>query len=861
MLSKTPTCATLLITVATAAPGSADVTTLSASKDNTLYSEDGELSNGAGDHFFAGATDGPDLRRAVIAFDVASAIPAGSTVTAVSLKLRMSRTKASTEPVGLYLALRDWGEGSSHAPDEEGKGEQATTGDATWTYRFYSSSSWSPAGGEFAATASATTPVGSNGDYFWSSAGLVADVQAWVDNPGTNFGWFIRGNESGTKTTKRFDSRQNSNVSRRPQLTVTFDPPATTGACCHPDGSCTITTSGDCSTQGGTYQGNGVPCTPSPCPQPTGACCFADGTCTEETLADCQAQGGTWQGAGTDCTPNPCPQPTGACCFSDGTCTELTLAECTSQAGTWQGPSTSCTPNPCPVSLTPFVDPLPIPAVAVPTSGTAGFTASYDIAITEFQQQLHRDLPPTVVWGYAGSYPGPTIEARSNHRVTVTWRNDLRDLATGQLRTSHYLPVDLCMHGPNMAGNTPRTVVHLHGGHVEAAYDGYPEHTMLPGGSQVYLYDNRQLPGTLWCHDHALGITRLNVYMGLAGFYLVRDDFEDGLGLPSGEFEIEMAIQDRSFNPDGSLKYPAQWQEHFFGDSMLVNGKVWPFLNVKKGKYRFRLLNGCNSRTLSLALSNAASFQVVGTEGGLLPTPVTVGQLTMAPGERYDVIMDFEPYSNGTEIDLVNSAPAPYPGSPGVGVIPDVMRFVVSGASGHVAAIPSTLRPLTVLEESNADVFRSFELQKSSDPCAGSIWTINGLGWDDITEFPYLGDTEVWSFVNRSGIAHPMHMHLVFFQVLDRQDFTIVSGQIVPTGSPIPPPAHEMGWKDTVQVYPNQITRVIARFTDYEGLYAYHCHILEHEDHEMMRQFKTIRRFNKTGRRTVVIGPPEDFDR
>jgi cysteine-rich repeat protein len=226
-------------------------------------------------------------------------------------------------------------------------------------------------------------------------------------------------------------------------------------------------------------------------------------------------------------------------------------------------------------------------------------------------------------------------------------------------------------------------------------------------------------------------------------------------------------------------------------------------------------------------------------EGGLLPAPVTVSEITLGPGERADVIVDFAPYAAGTEIRLVNDAPAPFPGTPGVGVIPNVMKFVVTSATGHTAPIPASLRPIEVLDPADAVVTRDFELRKMAEACAGSMWGINGLGFDDITEYPELGTTEIWRFVNRSGITHPMHMHLVMFQVLDRQAFEEIGGNVVPIGSPVSPPAHEAGWKDTVQVGPNEILRVIARFERYVGRFPYHCHILEHEDHEMMRQFET----------------------
>ncbi|MCA9298654.1 MAG: multicopper oxidase domain-containing protein, partial [Phycisphaerales bacterium] len=351
---------------------------------------------------------------------------------------------------------------------------------------------------------------------------------------------------------------------------------------------------------------------------------------------------------------------------------------------------------------------------------------------------------------YGGTYPGPTIEARTGLPVTVRWINDLRDEG-GTPRTDHYLEVDLCPHGPNHLGPTPRTVTHLHGGHVPAEYDGYPEFTDLPGEMSEYVYPNDQDAATLWYHDHALGITRLNVYLGLAGFYLVRDDVEDALGLPSGSYEIPLVIQDRTFNSDGSLFYPGPWQDHFFGDTILVNGKVWPYLDVDRGKYRFRVLNGSNSRTYTLALDDGATFYQIGSDGGLLEAPVPLTTLTLAPAERADLVIDFASYAPGTEIVLENSAPAPFPGDPGVGVVPNVMQFRVGAADGDQDPIPGALRPVEPIDEAEAVMSREFEMRRFSEPCAGSHWLINELRWDDIAEYPILGSTEIWSFVNRSS--------------------------------------------------------------------------------------------------------------
>ncbi|MBX3374275.1 MAG: DNRLRE domain-containing protein [Phycisphaeraceae bacterium] len=537
------------------------------------------------------------------------------------------------------------------------------------------------------------------------------------------------------------------------------------------------------------------------------------------------------------------PAPGGACCFSDGTCEAMSEASCIDMAGVFQGTGTLCDRVACPIVLAKYVDALPRPAVAVPAVGVPGGPAHYEIAMTEQFQQLHRDLPPTRVWGYAGTYPGPTIEARRHQPVTVTWTNDLRVHETGELRTTHALTVDTCLHGPHHTGTVPVGIVHLHGGKVAPESDGYPELAFPPGqSSPVYTYPNDQPAATVWYHDHALGITRLNVMMGMAGFYLIRDDEEDALGLPSGEYEIAMAIQDRAFHPDGSLRYPDMWHEHFFGDVILVNGKVWPYLDVDRGLYRFRVVNGSNSRAYTLSLSDSASFRQIGTDLGLLEAPVTLTELTLLPGERADLIVDFSGYLPGTEIVLLNSAPAPFPGFPGVGVIPEVMKFIVQDAAGHTAPVPASLVTVPMLHEQDAVIERVLDLRTIPNiHCPDhhdQMWTIDGLLWDDITEFPVLGTTEIWTWRNDSGISHPMHMHLVMVQVLDRQAIDVNTGE--PTGPRIPPAPNERGWKDTVNAPPGFFTRIITRFEGFTGLYPYHCHILEHEDHEMMRQFQVV---------------------
>ncbi len=577
----------------------------------------------------------------------------------------------------------------------------------------------------------------------------------------------------------------------------------------------------------------------------SGACCQGS-SCTIQSSAACAGLGGVYQGNGTSCSPNPCYVPTGACCATSGTCSIQTQTACLGAGGTFQGDGATCATVECPVILTPYLDPLPLPAVAAPISGQAGSTATYDMYMREFPQQLHSQLPPTRVWGFASGmsapgYPGPTIEARRDQPVTVRWVNDLRDFNTGLLRTTHYLPVDLeCIMG---AENNAKTVVHMHGALVPEMFDGYPEATFLPGSEATYIYLNEQQAGSTWYHDHALGITRLNVYMGLAGLYLLRDDVEDALNIPRGEFEIPLVIQDRRFNPDGTLKYPATSMDHVFGDKVLVNGKVWPYLDVKRGKYRFRLYNGSGSRVYTLSLippSGLMTFTVIGNEGGLLEAPVPgVGQITIGPGERYDVVLDFSPTAAARDPPR-NSAPAPFPN--GTADLTQVMKFRILPQVGDTDPLPASLRPIERLQPAAAAVTRDLVLKSSGDACGKTKWLINNLGWSTITEYPQLDTIEIWRFINDSGVSHPMHLHLVQFQILDRDGFTKgPGGEIVPNGTPQAPPAEESGWKDTAMVGPNEILRVIARFEKYKGRFAYHCHILEHEDHEMMRQFQTIR--------------------
>ncbi len=777
-------------------------------KDNTIYDGSilaGTLQNntcGAGPDLFAGnnGRNPPKARRALLAFDIAGNIPAGSVIDTATLTVTLNLTP-DIQPVTMTLhpLTRAWGEGSVDCTGGGvgggggGGGGPANSGDATWLSAEHLLTPWTTAGGDFGATSASTLATYLVGQpVSWDSAsspGMITDVQNWLVNPGSNFGWAVLGKEAGPATARRFGSRESLTP---PVLTVDFTPPASIEACCFAAGDCALLTAGSCTGQGGTPDANATSCTPNPCPQPVGACCNQDESCGASVPRDvCEAAGGTFQGSGSVCSSVDC-------------------------------------------GLEPFVDALPVPGVLAPTGVRADGVPQYEISMTQQQQQLHRDLPPTDVWTYAGSFPGPTIEATTGQPIEVKYTNDLP-------ANTHYLAVDTCAHGPNYWDNSPRTVPHLHGGHVPARFDGQPEYDFLPGEFDTYEYPNNQLPATLWYHDHALGITRLNAYMGLAGFYLLRDGFEAGLGLPSGEFEIPLVVQDRQFNPDGSLYYPATLQDHFYGDKVLVNGKVWPYLDVKQGKYRFRLLNGSSARTYDVRLENLANpgqvipFYLVGTDGGLIDAPLPLNSFSMAPAERFDVVVDFSAFAPGTEIVLRNdNATTP--------LLPNVMKFIVTAATGFTGPLPAALRAVTPIPEAQAAGTRHFRLIHDSDNCTPGQWlvesldshgNITGVNWDDITEYPVLGDTEIWEFDNFTVMMHPMHVHLVMFQVLDKIDSF--------TGQPIPLEPWEINtWKDTVQVPPHSRVRVIMRFADYPGKFAFHCHIMDHEDHEMMRQYQAI---------------------
>jgi spore coat protein A len=494
-------------------------------------------------------------------------------------------------------------------------------------------------------------------------------------------------------------------------------------------------------------------------------------------------------------------------------------------------------------SLAQFVDPLPIPEIAQPfdhrpsPENASLKLPYYRVAMRQIEAKLHRDLKPTRLWAYGSSSPGPTFEAKSGQGILVEWANELP--------TQHFLPIDHSIHGAEADKPEVRTVVHLHGAKAPAESDGYPENWYVPGKSAVYHYPNRQDAAMLWYHDHALGINRLNIFAGLFGAYLLRDDFEDSLKLPSSKYEIPLVVYDRIFDLEGQLNYPVSgnpkspWTPEVFGDALMVNGKLFPYLEVEPRRYRFRTLNGANARFFHLSLSNGQTFHQIGTDQGLLPAPVETKRVILAPAERADLVVDFSS-SAGEQIILKNDSV-------------NVMQFRVAKAqsiSGSISqdrnALPSALRPVAKMPESAAVKTRMLTLVEVDDLAQRPVaMLLNNTHWNmPVTENPILDSTEIWNLINTTDDSHPIHLHLVRFQILDRRSFDIAAywttGKLNYFGPAIPPEPSEAGWKDTVRADPAMVTRIIIRFEGFTGRYVWHCHILEHEDNEMMRPYDVI---------------------
>jgi len=474
----------------------------------------------------------------------------------------------------------------------------------------------------------------------------------------------------------------------------------------------------------------------------------------------------------------------------------------------------------------PFQVPLPIPAVLKPVS-TSGGIDRYEMIQREASAEILPGIQ-TPLWTYAGTFPGPTIESRRGRPVTVTHRNEL--------------PVP--------------TVVHLHGGRTPSGSDGYPTDLVLPEGwhdparmthdmagmggmvdpravvtmqRRDYTFPLDQRPTLLWYHDHRMDFTAPAIWRGLAGLHLVRDDAEDNLGLPAGPRELPLMIADRAFAADGSLAYPAldpslrqqpgvqePYAAGVLGDVILVNGAPWPIFEADAARYRLRILNASNARHYDLEAVTDDGLRLdlvqIGADQGLLAAPVTHQTLPIAPAERYDVIIDFTGVPIGSRVRLVDRL--------GTGRTRDVMAFRIARHATDDSHIPRRLSTdLPSWLRSDANRVRDFAFR------AGRMhsehgWLIGGQPFDpnrtDVTAS--LGDIEVWRLV--ADVHHPIHLHLVGFQVLSR------GGR-----RPLP---HDAGLKDTISLRPGEAAEIITRFDGYRGRYLFHCHNAEHEDMGMM---------------------------
>jgi spore coat protein A, manganese oxidase len=523
-----------------------------------------------------------------------------------------------------------------------------------------------------------------------------------------------------------------------------------------------------------------------------------------------------------------------------------------------------------------YVEPVPLPGAGIVVATPSG-SNEYSFVQREIARRLHPSLPPTPLWAYddgsglhgqSGSF-GMAMLAQSGVPLRVNYTHELPETYPA------WIPVDTRL---TPLGDEVRLMTHLHGAFVAGDSDGNPAVTpngFGRGDTQTVSYTNQQpqMPASLlWFHDHGLGATRLNVFAGLAGAYVLRDEFDTGTepnpaGIPGGAYEIPLVIQDRQFNPDGSLLYPtsdipgAKWIGEYFGDVMLVNGKVWPFLEVEPRMYRLRILNGCNARILSLDLGGPSMWQI-GAEGGMWDVPVPVAELVLAPAERADVLIDFRKFS-GARLVMKNHNPRKPVTTPAPS-LEQVMQIRVGNSVTHRGprSIPASLPGR---KAQLPDPVRNRYITLNEIDVDEPTWFLNlnghHFGGSRATEAPRVGEVEDWVYVNLTADTHPMHTHLVTSQVIGRTPFDVqayeeaneglngVPGGIDPTpfatGPMLRPDPSERGFKDTVKANPGYFTTIRSKFdlpaeVSAPQKYVYHCHIVEHEDNDMMLPF-TVR--------------------
>ncbi len=472
-----------------------------------------------------------------------------------------------------------------------------------------------------------------------------------------------------------------------------------------------------------------------------------------------------------------------------------------------------------------FEVPLPIPP-ELPPAYSDETTDYYEITIQKARVEI---LPGTTteIWGYNGCFPGPTIRQHGGNPNTEGRQSVVRFI--NELgKDEHDCDIN--------------AVVHLHGMASLPQYDGFATDFVPPGHFKDYIYPNDRA-ATIWYHDHAIDQTARNVYRGLAGMYIVEDDFERNLPLPKGQYDVPLLIRDAFFEQTGTeakLIFDDRDRRSTYGDVALVNGVPWPRMEVANRKYRFRLLNTSPSRGFQLALSRdlnrltlGEKIVVIASDGGLLETPVELStpyqKLKLGMAERYEIIIDFSQYEVGESVYLKNIG---FSGSIDSDTrIHTLMRFDVVRDEPDDSVIPATLREVKRLSVADVDRVRTFRFERSFDQ-----WLINGRGWDEnrVDANPGLGDIEIWEFVNPgSGWFHPIHVHLIDMQMLDRN------------GMPVRP--YEQGWKDVFHLGEFEKVRVIGEFGPrnpeftkrfIHGKFMMHCHNLVHEDHAMMTVFE-----------------------
>ncbi|MEV7996647.1 multicopper oxidase domain-containing protein, partial [Streptomyces sp. NPDC086077] len=561
-------------------------------------------------------------------------------------------------------------------------------------------------------------------------------------------------------------------------------------------------------------------------------------------------------------------------------------------------------------SLTPFKDRLRIPPTLRPRKNDVT-----EIDLVDTRQRLHSQMPPTRLWTYEGHFPGPTIEVRSGHKVRVSWNNKLT--GTSPLKAVWVHPDGpgpglLPYNRPGSEGGFPRpeidsltawTSVHVHGGHQNALNDGAAEFGVTPGNAQLGELANDQAAAHLFYHDHAMSVTALNVAAGLIGNYLVRDEEEDRLRLPEGEYEIPLMVQDVNFETDAAGRLTGQiLAKRIIGgheapqpDRMppalaglgpftMVNGVVWPYLDVQARAYRLRLVNASGARAYRLVVVDEetgevvkGAMKIVGTDLGLLGKPQTIDEaLSLSPAERADIVIDFAAFP-GKRLKLVNTIPGQHAGDPLPDFLipfPEVMQFRVEQKRNAPYSLPATLstsfRQLTAAsvpddaterfvvlafdktgampqlwEMQEADAGAAAEEGAVQIEMAGRTRTLRRTGVmfeDTTTFFATAGTWERWHFISVAPagvpIYHPMHIHLMDFQVVDRRvvdssGMDFADGHTtkpLTLGAPVPVAPEESGWKDTITVHANTLVTVAGRLARQTGKVMYHCHIFDHED-------------------------------